>query len=31
VKPYSKSYLQVDNLSMPEWMEKIHGEWEKET
>jgi tRNA-Thr(GGU) m(6)t(6)A37 methyltransferase TsaA len=30
VKPYSKSYLQVDNLRMPEWMKTIHREWEKE-
>lgn len=30
VKPYSKSYLQVDHLRMPKWMEEIHREWEKE-
>jgi tRNA (adenine37-N6)-methyltransferase len=28
VKPYSKSYLQVDGLKMPAWMEQIHRELE---
>ncbi|MFO7714472.1 tRNA (N6-threonylcarbamoyladenosine(37)-N6)-methyltransferase TrmO [Desulfosarcina sp.] len=28
VKPYSKSYLQVENLIMPAWMEQIHREVE---
>lgn len=26
IKPYSKSYLQVANLTMPAWMEQIHRE-----
>ena len=26
VKPYSKSYLQVDNLKVADWMEQIHKE-----
>ena len=28
VKPYSKSYLVMDNLKMAEWMEKLHLEFE---
>jgi tRNA-Thr(GGU) m(6)t(6)A37 methyltransferase TsaA len=28
VKPYSKSYLTVDQLKMPAWMEQIHRELE---
>ncbi len=28
VKPYSKSYLQVGGLKMPEWMEQLHREME---
>ena len=28
VKPYSKSYLTVEKLKMPEWMEQIHRELE---
>ncbi len=28
VKPYSKSYLMVDKLKMPDWMEQIHRELE---
>jgi tRNA (adenine37-N6)-methyltransferase len=28
VKPYSKSYLTVDELKMPDWMEKIYRELE---
>ncbi|WP_319407709.1 tRNA (N6-threonylcarbamoyladenosine(37)-N6)-methyltransferase TrmO [uncultured Desulfosarcina sp.] len=28
LKPYSKNYLQVDNLKMPAWMEQIHRELE---
>ena len=28
VKPYSKSYLQVDNLKVADWMEQIHRELE---
>jgi tRNA-Thr(GGU) m(6)t(6)A37 methyltransferase TsaA len=28
VKPYSKSYLMVDELKMPDWMEQIHRELE---
>ncbi|BBO68566.1 tRNA (N6-threonylcarbamoyladenosine(37)-N6)-methyltransferase TrmO [Desulfosarcina alkanivorans] len=30
VKPYSRSYLQVDNLKVADWMETIHREMEKE-
>lgn len=30
VKPYSKSYLQVENLSLPAWMEQIHREMESD-
>ena len=26
IKPYSKSYLMVDKLKMPDWMEQIHRE-----
>jgi tRNA (Thr-GGU) A37 N-methylase len=26
IKPYSKSYLQATNLTMPAWMEQIHRE-----
>ena len=28
VKPYSKSYLQVNGLKMPAWMEQLHRELE---
>lgn len=28
LKPYSKSYLTVDQLKMPDWMEQIHRELE---
>ncbi len=28
IKPYSRSYLQVENLSVPAWMEQIHRELE---
>lgn len=30
VKPYTKSYLQVDNLKMADWMEKIDREFESD-
>ena len=29
LKPYSKSYLQVENLRFPAWMERIHRELEE--
>ncbi|WP_419660621.1 conserved uncharacterized protein, UPF0066 [Desulfosarcina variabilis str. Montpellier] len=28
VKPYSRSYLQVDGMKMPDWMEQLHREME---
>jgi len=28
IKPYSKSYLQVDGLTVPDWMAQIHRELE---
>ncbi len=30
IKPYSKAYLQVGNLSIPSWMAQIHQELEDE-
>ncbi|HSO18465.1 MAG TPA: hypothetical protein VLT88_03345 [Desulfosarcina sp.] len=30
IKPYSKNYLQVENLRMPAWMEQIHRDMEAE-
>jgi tRNA (Thr-GGU) A37 N-methylase len=30
VKPYSKSYLKVDGLKMPAWMEQLYREMEIE-
>jgi len=30
VKPYSESYLRVDNLNVADWMEKIHRELESD-
>jgi tRNA (Thr-GGU) A37 N-methylase len=28
IKPYSKNYLQVEGLKVPDWMEQIHRELE---
>jgi tRNA-Thr(GGU) m(6)t(6)A37 methyltransferase TsaA len=30
LKPYSKSYLQVENLMVPAWMDQIHRELEED-